>query len=61
MLVGTGAGTGLLVGTGTGAGLLDGTGTGFSLLTGTGFGLNKVGEGAGVVLVSVGVGFATSM
>jgi len=40
---------------------LDGTGTDFALMTGTGFDLNKVGEGAGVVLVGVGVGLETSM
>jgi hypothetical protein len=64
-----GIGTGLLVGIGTGlfdgaivgTGLLDGTGRGAALPTGTGFGLKNVAEGAGVVLVGVGVGFATSM
>ena len=54
---------------GTGMGLLEFRGIGFAVFagrgfedeTGTGFGLKKVGDGAGIDLVCVGVGLGTSM
>ncbi len=54
-----GAGIGLLEF--NGIGLLVLTGRGFEEVTGTGFGLKKVGDGAGIDLVGVGVGLRTSM
>jgi hypothetical protein len=53
------------VGTGliefAGRGLLELIGNGLEEFKGTGLGLNKVGFGSGLVLVVVGVGFATSI